>query len=306
MDTRNYDNEGTLWMGNLEYWMNESFIMNSFVEYGFIPISIKLIIDKRLQKNHNFCFVTFRNLQEANNALFRLNRKKIPNTNSFFKLNVTKKSSENKKIIYVGNLPKKIGENELYEYFKSKYSSVISASILSDAGKSKGYGFVNFTKETDYQNCLKEMDGKLLKNKIIKVKKKIIRKIISKENKNCYMSNDKLNYLNIYKYNQNVNIINSNFFIEKDSSNISQDKENNGLKIKLNYYKKQNFVNNKKILLEDNDKIELKNLNKKIQENIDKELDYYINSNKMNEIPKMVFYYSSDEIIYKLYNNFFK
>ena len=119
------------------------------------------------------------------------------------------------------------------------------------------------------------------------------------------MSNDKLNYLNIYKYNQNVNIINLNFFIEKDSSNISQDKENNGLKIKLNYYKKQNFVNNKK-LLEDNDKIELKNLNKKIQENIDKELDYYINTNKMNEIPKIILYYSSNEIIYKLYNNFCK
>ena len=120
------------------------------------------------------------------------------------------------------------------------------------------------------------------------------------------MSNDKLNYLSGCKYNQNVNIINSNFFTEKDSSNISQDKENNGLKIKLNYYKKQNFVNNKKILLEDNDKIELKNLNKKIQENIDKELDYYINTNKMNEIPKMVLYYSSNEIIYKLYNNFCK
>ena len=63
-------------MGNLEYWMNKSFIMNSFVEYGFIPINIKLIIDKRLQKKHNFCFVTFRNFQEANNVLFRLNRKK--------------------------------------------------------------------------------------------------------------------------------------------------------------------------------------------------------------------------------------
>ena len=305
MNTRNFDNESTLWMGDLETWMNKSFIMNSFIEYGFIPINVELVIDKRYQKNRNFCFVTFNNLQEANNALFRLNRKIIQNTNSFFKLNVTKKSSENKKIIYVGNLPKKIDDNELYEYFKSKYPSVISASILSDNGQSKGYGFVNFTKETDYQNCLKEMDGKLLKNKIIKVRKKIIRKIISKENKNCYMSNDKLNYLNIYKYNQNVNIINSNFFIEKDSSNISQDKEHNGLKIKLNYYKKQNFVNNIK-LLECNDKITLKNLNKKIQENIDKELDYYINSNKMNEIPKMVFYYSSDEIIYKLYNNFFK
>ena len=172
MNIRNTGNESTLWMGDLETWMNEPFIMNSFIEYGLIPINVELVIDKRYHKNRNFCFVTFNNLQEANNALFRLNRKIIPNTNSFFKLNVTKKSSENKIIIYVGNLPKKIGDNELYEYFKSKYPSVISASILSDDGQSKGYGFVNFTKETDYQNCLKEMDGKLLKNKIIKVKKK--------------------------------------------------------------------------------------------------------------------------------------
>ena len=172
MNIQNYDNEGTLWMGDLEYWMNEQFIMNSFFIYGFIPINVKLIIDKRFHKNQNFCFVTFNNLQEANNALFQLNRKKIPNSNSYFKLNLTKKSSENKKIIYVGNLPKKIGENELYRYFKSKYSSVISACVLSNNDKSKGYGFVNFTDETDYQNCLKEMDGKLFNKKKKKKKKK--------------------------------------------------------------------------------------------------------------------------------------
>ena len=293
MDTRNYDNEGTLWMGNLEYWMNESFIMNSFVEYGFIPISIKLIIDKRLQKNHNFCFVTFRNLQEANNVLFRLNRKKIPNTNSFFKLNVTKKSSENKKIIYVGNLPKKIGENELYEYFKSKYSSVISSTILSDAGKSKGYGFVNFSKETDYQNCLKEMDGKLLKNKIIKVKKKIISKEKNDKYKDFYFApfTPKLNYLNIY--NRNIIITEPNYFITKQST-ISQEKEKN--KLSLNCYKKQNFLDNIK-LLESNDNITLKKLNKKIQESVDKIIDYYKNNNKMNIIPKILLYYSSNQIL---------
>ena len=292
MDTRNYD-EGTLWMGNLEYWMNESFIMNSFVEYGFTPINIKLIIDKRYHKNHNFCFVTFRNLQEANNALFRLNRKKILNTNSFFKLNVTKKSSENKKIIYVGNLPKKIGENELYEYFKSKYSSVISTSILSDAGKSKGYGFVNFTKETDYQNCLKEMDGKLLKNKIIKVKKKIKSKEKNDKNKNFYFGPfiPKLNYLNIY--NRNIIITEPNYFITKQST-ISQEKEKN--KLSLNCYKKQNFLDNIK-LLESNDNITLKKLNKKIQESVDKIIDYYKNNNKMNIIPKILLYYSSNQIL---------
>ena len=293
MNTGNYDNEGSLWMGDLDYWMDESFIMNSFIQYGFTPINVKLIIDKRFHKNQNFCFVTFNNLQEANNALFQLNRKKIPYSNSYFKLNLTKKSSENKKIIYVGNLPQKIGENELYRYFKSKYSSVISACVLSNNDKSKGYGFVNFTDETDYQNCLKEMDGKLFNNRKIKVKKKIISKEKNNKNKNFYFMpyfpNDNLSYLKAY--NQNIIITDPNFFIAKDST-ISKDKENNS--ISLNRYKKKNFLDDIK-LLESNDNITLKKLNIKIQESFDKMIDYYKKNNKMKEIPKALLYYASNQ-----------
>ena len=293
MNTQNYDNEGTLWMGDLDYWMDESFIMNSFIQYGFTPINVKLIIDKRFHKNQNFCFVTFNNLKEANNALFQLNRKKIPNSNSYFKLNLTKKSSENKKIIFVGNLPQKIGENELYRYFKSKYSSVISACVLSNNDKSKGYGFVNFTDETDYQNCLKEMDGKLFNNRKIKVKKKIISKEKNNKNKNFYFMpyfpNDNLSYLKAY--NQNIIITDPNFFIAKDST-ISKDKENNS--ISLNRYKKKNFLDDIK-LLESNDNITLKKLNIKIQESFDKMIDYYKKSNKIKEIPKSLLYYASNQ-----------
>ena len=293
MNTGNYDNEGSLWMGDLDYWMDESFIMNSFIQYGFTPINVKLIIDKRFHKNQNFCFVTFNNLKEANNALFQLNRKKIPNSNSYFKLNLTKKSSENKKIIYVGNLPQKIGENELYRYFKSKYSSVISACVLSNNDKSKGYGFVNFTDETDYQNCLKEMDGKLFNNRKIKVKKKIISKEKNNKNKNFYFMpyfpNDNLSYLKAY--NQNIIITEPNVFIAKDST-ISKDKENNS--ISLNRYKKKNFLDDIK-LLESNDNITLKKLNIKIQESFDKMIDYYKKSNKIKEIPKSLLYYASNQ-----------
>ena len=293
MNTGNYDNVGSLWMGDLDYWMDESFIMNSFIQYGFTPINVKLIIDKRFHKNQNFCFVTFNNLKEANNALFQLNRKKIPNSNSFFKLNLTKKSSENKKIIYVGNLPQKIGENELYRYFKSKYSSVISACVLSNNDKSKGYGFVNFTDETDYQNCLKEMDGKLFNNRKIKVKKKIISKEKNNKNKNFYFMpyfpNDNLSYLKAY--NQNIIITEPNVFIAKDST-ISKDKENNS--ISLNRYKKKNFLDDIK-LLESNDNITLKKLNIKIQESFDKMIDYYKKSNKIKEIPKSLLYYASNQ-----------
>ena len=46
MNIRNYDNEETLWMGDLEYWMNESFIMNSFIKSG--------LNNKNSQYNINF------------------------------------------------------------------------------------------------------------------------------------------------------------------------------------------------------------------------------------------------------------
>ena len=79
-------NQNTLWMGDIEPWMNESFIMKSFFEFGFKPQNVNIIIDKRITKNRNFCFVKFRNVEEANNALFKLNGKKIPKINNYFKL----------------------------------------------------------------------------------------------------------------------------------------------------------------------------------------------------------------------------
>ena len=80
--------ENTLWMGDIEPWMDELFIRNSFIECGFNPNNITLIRDKRFQRSKNFCFIEFNSFQEVTNALFYLNSKKIPRTNIFFKLNI--------------------------------------------------------------------------------------------------------------------------------------------------------------------------------------------------------------------------
>ena len=77
-------NAETLWMGDIEPWMDESFIKKAFFEFGFKPQSIKIIIDKRITKNGNFGFVTFNNVQEANNVLFKLNGKKNTKNEQLF------------------------------------------------------------------------------------------------------------------------------------------------------------------------------------------------------------------------------
>ena len=61
---------------------------------ALIQKKITLIRDKRFERNKNFCFIDFNSFQEATNALFYLNSKKIPKTNIFFKLNIAKNNEK--------------------------------------------------------------------------------------------------------------------------------------------------------------------------------------------------------------------
>ena len=264
-----------LWMGDVEPWMDELFIMNSFIQLGFIPKSIKLIIDKRNDKSKNFCFIYFNTLEEANLALFNLNSKLIPNTNLYFKLNIIKYNTLQKGNIYVGNLSKKINDIELYNYFKSKYPSVYFSSIISDNGISRGYGFVHFANEEEYRKCLKEMDGTLFHNKIIKVKEKT-------DTNNLININ---NLKNSKKINEGVNQQ-----IDFDKIKISKNESEKDLP-SFSYAKfyNKNMINKENLeLLKTNN---LNILNYKIRESIDKMVEYYKNNNKINQLSKLILYY---------------
>ena len=281
--------ENSLWMGDIEPWMDELFIRNSFIECGFNPNKITLIKDKRFERNKNFCFVDFNSFQEATNALFYLNSKIIPKTNIFFKLNIAKNNEKFKfsKNLYVGNLTPRINDIDLYNIFKTKYPSVYYASIITDNGVSRGYGFVHFSKEDEYKRCIKEMNGMVLDNKIIKVSEKT--------NNNSYKNNEasnKFNYINnTFTFSSfNVNDENSSLDNEETTNFSSQEKEQD---LSLsdssnNNFHNQTFIDNLELLKTD-DIV----LNKKIQEQIDKLSDYYKNKNQ-NQISKILLYYSTN------------
>ena len=283
--------EGTLWMGDLESWICESFIIDTFQKFGFKPKYVKLITDKRINKFKNFCFVTFNNLEEANAALFKLNAKKIPKTNIFFKLNLAKNNPKIKKNLYVGNLPLKVNEIELFNFFKSKYPSVYYASIITDNGLSRGYGFIHFSNEKEYEKCLIEMDGATFLNKTIKVKEKNEEE--PNKNKNINTS-----HINLLPYINNC----MNFFflpkkLKNEISSINNDnkcrefneKEKENVIIPKTKIQNKSFSENIELLKKDDNKI----LYVKIQESIDKMLDNYYKKNKnFYKISKTVFYFS--------------
>ena len=300
--------ENTLWMGDIEPWMTESIIINSFQYFNIYPINVKLIKDKKKKINRTYCFVKFKNIEDVNNALINLNGKKLPSCNINFKLNWADYNTNNiTKIIYVGNLNMNITDNDLYNLFSQKYKSVHHANVIYENGISKGYGFVIFKNEEEYFRCLKEMNGYNYYGNKIKVREK--RKNDDNENKNKEKYYNKNNILNINNNNintsliylnniqnnnlnnntiQNPNLINTMILSNLPNNNLN----NNNIISNINNIK--NLTNNK------NNSI---NLNKK--ENYNMKKNNQINNN-LNSINKQL---STNLLINKInssVNNFYQ
>ena len=249
--------DNNIWMGDIKPWMNESFILNSFKNYNIHPLSVKLIHDRTTNELKNYCFINFENIEEANKCIIMLNGKTIPNTSIKFKLNWANYFSSVNKSIYVGNLSPDVDDISLYNLFKERYSSVHHASVIIENGKSKGFGFVIFKGEKDYERCLNEMNGIKFHGNIIKVSEQK-----KKEDDNKSNSTIDINENNsIFNYNN----INNNIY-QNNNININQSSLNNGYN---NLNEIQNSLNNDIYLMN--------NIN-----NYNLEQSLFLNQNKFN------------------------
>ncbi|PIN24354.1 hypothetical protein CDL12_02887 [Handroanthus impetiginosus] len=72
--------------------------------------------------------------------------------------------------LFVGGLSYDTNECVLKHAFE-EYGEVIEVKVICDrvSGKSRGYGFVQFSSETAASKALKEMDGRLLDGRNIRI-----------------------------------------------------------------------------------------------------------------------------------------
>jgi RNA recognition motif-containing protein len=72
--------------------------------------------------------------------------------------------------IYIGNLAPEVTEDELKQEF-AVFGEVTSVSIIKDkySGKSKGFGFVEMTSQTEGQTAISSLKGKMVKDRTIEV-----------------------------------------------------------------------------------------------------------------------------------------
>jgi RNA recognition motif-containing protein len=172
----------SLWIGEIENWMDENYISNNFAHYGYKVKSVKIIRDKSTKTVVGYGFVEFFTPEIAKEVLQNLNGKLIPNSEKTFKLNAATYSAgkvasmgnfpKNEFSIYVGDLDSSVTEEKLKEFFEEKYKSVVSAKIVVDniTKMGKGYGFVKFSNQAESIKAINEMNGKYLCGRPIKAK----------------------------------------------------------------------------------------------------------------------------------------
>ncbi|CAI4216160.1 unnamed protein product, partial [Parascedosporium putredinis] len=138
--------KNTLWMGELEPWMDENFIKGVFRTCSDQTVNVKVIRDKN--SGAGYCFVEFPNNEAATSAL-GLNGSAIPNSTRVFKLNwasggglVDRRDDRGPEYsIFVGDLGPEVNEYVLVALFQARFPSCKSAKIMTDAvsGQSRGY-----------------------------------------------------------------------------------------------------------------------------------------------------------------------
>lgn len=171
------DNKTTLWMGELEPWIDENFVRQVWYNMGE-NVNVKMIRDKFSGSNAGYCFIDFQSTAAAAKAL-QLNGQIIPGTNRPFKVNWASGGGISDRqddrgpefSIFVGDLGPEVNEYALSSLFQQRYPSCKSAKIMTDpaTGMSRGYGFVRFGDEMDQQRAMAEMQGTYCGNRPMRI-----------------------------------------------------------------------------------------------------------------------------------------
>ncbi|XP_062085032.1 polyadenylate-binding protein RBP47B' isoform X2 [Humulus lupulus] len=157
----------TLWIGDLQYWVDENYLNSCFAHTGEV-ISIKIIRNKITGQPEGYGFVEFVSHAAAERILQSYNGSQMPGTEQTFRLNWAsfgigerRPDAGPEHSIFVGDLAPDVTDYLLQETFRSQYPSVRGAKVVTDpnTGRSKGYGFVKFSDETERNRAMTEMNG---------------------------------------------------------------------------------------------------------------------------------------------------
>lgn len=166
----------SLWIGDLQYWMDENYLSTCFYHTGEL-VSAKVIRNKQSGQSEGYGFLEFRSHAAAETVLQTYNGALMPNVEQNFRMNWASLGAGERRddspeyTIFVGDLAADVTDYVLQETFKPVYSSVKGAKVVADriTGRTKGYGFVKFADESEQLRAMTEMNGVLCSSRPMRI-----------------------------------------------------------------------------------------------------------------------------------------
>ncbi|XP_068604524.1 tRNA selenocysteine 1-associated protein 1-like isoform X2 [Brachionichthys hirsutus] len=170
-----FNRQTSLWMGDLDPYMDEIFIKQAFSAMGESPFGVKIITHRITGGSAGYCFVELADEASVDRSVQRLNGKLVPGSNPprKFKLNYAtygKRPEAGPEFsVFVGDLASEVDDFQLHQVFK-KYLSCKGAKVVTDQyGYSRGYGFVKFGDEGEQKTAIEECQGTILGGKPLRL-----------------------------------------------------------------------------------------------------------------------------------------
>eukprot|EP01114_Cavostelium_apophysatum_P003178 TRINITY_DN1294_c0_g1_i1.p1 TRINITY_DN1294_c0_g1~~TRINITY_DN1294_c0_g1_i1.p1 ORF type:complete len:608 (-),score=202.04 TRINITY_DN1294_c0_g1_i1:50-1873(-) len=155
---------GNIFIKNLDKSIDHKALFDTFSQFGQI-LSCKIELDETNQSK-GYGYIQFMNQESADKACQKVNGMMLQGKKVFVGPFVPRKDrSQNgtgKKFtnIYINNLQESVTDEELQKMFEG-FGTVKSCVIMKDdAGKSKGFGFINYENAEEAGKAVDEMNGK--------------------------------------------------------------------------------------------------------------------------------------------------
>ncbi|KAG0145455.1 hypothetical protein CROQUDRAFT_671752 [Cronartium quercuum f. sp. fusiforme G11] len=183
----------SLWMGDLESWMDEEYVRRCVVMMGWHlphhanphPPNVKIKMVSGASPSSAYCFLTYPTAelaQEAWKMISNMPPTLMPGCERTFKLNWAtglpgvQPTWDREFSVFIRDLDREVSEGELVSLFTRTFPSTKSAKIMGDlsTGLSRGYAFIRFGEESDMHRALdlgrsKTGTGMYLRGRSIKI-----------------------------------------------------------------------------------------------------------------------------------------
>ncbi|KAL2019896.1 hypothetical protein VTK56DRAFT_9071 [Thermocarpiscus australiensis] len=158
--------QGNIFIKNLDAAIDNKALHDTFAAFGNI-LSCKVAQDEN-GNSKGYGFVHYETDEAAAQAIKHVNGMLLNEKKVYVGYHIPKKDRQSKfeemkanyTNVYVKNINLEVTEEEFRELFE-KYGEVTSSSLARDSeGKSRGFGFVNFTTHASAAKAVEELNGK--------------------------------------------------------------------------------------------------------------------------------------------------